>query len=252
MRFLLNIVKGIKERCPGYPVLVRLTVDECYSYIGKPGVGYDLKEGVEMAKRLEAAGVDAIDVSSASYDTFNYWLEPTSFPVGWRKYMAAEVKKNVKIPVIAANLIRTPEQAEQQLEEGTQDLISLGRPHIADPYFVNKCASGHPEDIRRCICCLYCIQSMEEQAFHGSHTLCSLNPYLGHEGEMDKITEKVGNGRLVVIVGAGVAGLMCAEVLLRRGFNVTIIEKKRLRADSSTLRTKVPAKTKSRGQRKTL
>ena len=99
MRFLLEIIAGIKEQCgQDFPIIVRLTVDECYEMIGKKGKGYDLKEGVEMAKRLEKAGVDAIDVSSAAYDTFNYWLEPTSFKCGWRKYMAAAVKEAVSIP----------------------------------------------------------------------------------------------------------------------------------------------------------
>ena len=69
-----------------------------------------------MAKILSDKGIDAIDVSSASYDTFNYWLEPTTFDCGWRKHLAAKVKEVVDIPVIAANLIRSPKQAELQLQ----------------------------------------------------------------------------------------------------------------------------------------
>ncbi|NLA76653.1 MAG: NADH:flavin oxidoreductase, partial [Clostridiales bacterium] len=182
MRFLLEIIAGIRERCGAdFPLIVRLTVDECYSYIGKPGKGYALNEGVEMAKRLEQAGIDAIDVSSAAYDTFNYWLEPTSFECGWRAYMAAAVKAAVKIPVLAANLIRSPEQAEKQLEDGVQDFVSLGRPTIADPHWASKVRSGNERDVKRCICCLYCIESMQNNAYTGGHGGCSVNPFVGRE-----------------------------------------------------------------------
>ena len=143
MRFLLEIIDGIRSNCgKDFPIVVRLTVDEMYSEIGQNGKGYNLEEGIKMAKILSDKGIDAIDVSSAAYDTFNYWLEPTTFTPGWRKYLASEVKKVVDIPVIAANLIRSPKQAEMQLEEGTQDFISLGRPLIADPHWPNKVKSG--------------------------------------------------------------------------------------------------------------
>ena len=109
MRFILNIIHGIKMECgKNFPLVVRLTVDECYAMIGQAGKGYTLEEGVRIAKILEENGVDAIDVSSAGYDTFNYWLEPVSFEPGWRKYMAKAVKEAVSIPVLAANLIRSP------------------------------------------------------------------------------------------------------------------------------------------------
>lgn len=223
MRFLLEIIAGIRKRCgKDFPIIVRLTVDECYSFIGKKGKGYDLAEGVKMAKRLEQAGIDAIDVSSAAYDTFNYWLEPTSFKCGWRAYMAAEVKKNVSIPVLAANLIRSPEQAVSQLKDGVQDFVSLGRPTIADPHWVQKVEQGRPEDIKRCICCLYCIESMMNNAYKGSHGKCSVNPFVGREALELK---KDGDGRTVVIVGAGPAGLMSAELLGKRGFKPIVIEK---------------------------
>ena len=130
LRFIREIIEGIRKECGDYPIVVRLTIDEFYDKIGKPGKGYTIEEGVKYAKAIADMGVDAIDVSSAAYDTFNYWLEPTSFDLGWRKYLAAEVKKVVNIPVMAANLIRTPEQAEQQLEEGTQDFVCLGRSQI--------------------------------------------------------------------------------------------------------------------------
>lgn len=242
MRFLLEIIAGIKKECgKDFPIIVRLTVDECYEMIGKKGKGYDLSQGVEMAKRLEKAGVDAIDVSSAAYDTFNYWLEPTSFKCGWRKYMAAAVKNAVSIPVIAANLIRSPEQAEQQLQEGTQDMISLGRPHIADPHWANKAQNSNEKDIKRCICCLYCIESMQNNAYIGDHGYCAVNPFVGSEKYE---LEKISDNKKVMVVGAGPAGLTAAENLKKRGFDVTVYEKESKAGGQVNLAVKPPYKEK--------
>jgi NADPH-dependent 2,4-dienoyl-CoA reductase/sulfur reductase-like enzyme len=188
-------------------------------------------------------GVDAIDVSSAGYDTFNYWLEPTSFELGWRKYLAEEVKKVVDIPVIAANLIRSPEQAEQQLNDGIQDFVSLGRPHIADPHWANKAQAGRSEDIKRCICCLYCIQSMQDNAYVGDHGYCSVNPAVGREREYNNLP-KDGGGRVVVIVGAGMGGLVSAEILAKRGFKPIILEKEQEAGGQINLASKPPKKEK--------
>ncbi|MDE6124429.1 MAG: FAD-dependent oxidoreductase [Eubacterium sp.] len=242
MRFLLEIIDDVRNKCGNdYPVIVRLTVDEMYDKIGDSNKGYTLSEGIEMAKILEKKGIDAIDVSSAGYDTFNYWLEPTTFECGWRKNLAAEIKKAVKIPVIAANLIRSPEQAEQQLQEGIQDFVALGRPHIADPHWCNKVLENRKDEIKRCICCLYCFESMMEGAYIGDHGHCSVNPFVGREDE--KLPEN-GNGRKVVIIGAGVAGLTAAELLAKRGFDVTVIEKEKQAGGQLNLADKPPHKEK--------
>lgn len=240
MRFITNIINGIRERCgSGFPLIVRLTVDECYSYIGEPNKGYALEEGVKIAKALEKLGVDAIDVSSAGYDTFNYWLEPVSFEPGWRKYMAKAVKEAVSIPVIAANLIRSPEQAEAQLQEGIQDFVSLGRPHIADPEWAQKAHDG--KTIRRCICCLNCIESMQNNAYIGGHGECAVNPFVGNEGK--KIV-KDGNGRKIVVIGAGASGLTAAYVAALRGFSVTVMEKSENAGGQLKLASAPPHKAK--------
>lgn len=225
MRFLLEIIDGIKKSCgDDFPICVRLTVDECYGKIGEPEKGYVLEEGVKIAKRLEEVGVAAIDVSSGCYETMNYWLEPTSFPLGWRKYMAEAVKKEVTIPVIAANLIRSPEQAEEQLREGIQDFVALGRSHLADPWWVHKMQSECEADIKRCICCLWCFESMEHNAYLGTAGTCAVNPRMGAE-ERYKNMNNNGEGRRVVIIGAGPAGLTAAEILGERGFKPIVLEK---------------------------
>lgn len=242
MRFLLEIIDGIRSNCgKDFPIVVRLTVDEMYSEIGQNGKGYNLEEGIKMAKILSDRGIDAIDVSSAAYDTFNYWLEPTTFTPGWRKYLASEVKKVVDIPVIAANLIRSPKQAEMQLEEGTQDFISLGRPLIADPHWPNKVKSGNENLIKRCVCCLYCFESMMKGAYNYTHGNCSVNPFVGRENVSLK---QNGNGRKVLIIGAGCAGLTAAELLSKRGFDVTVLEKESKQGGQLNLASKPPHKEK--------
>lgn len=242
MRFLLEIIDGIRERCGAdFPIVVRLSVDEMYDKIGKAGTGYNLSEGLKMAKILSDKKIDAIDVSSAAYDTFNYWLEPTTFACGWRKNLAQEVKKVVDIPVIAANLIRSPEQAEQQLKDGVQDFAALGRPLIADPHWVNKVQNHSENLIKRCVCCLYCFESMMEGAYKYDHGKCSVNPFVGREAE---ILKKDGNGRKVIVAGAGVAGLTAAELLAKRGFDVSVYEAQEKAGGQINLADKPPHKEK--------
>ena len=242
MRFLNEIIDETRALCGSdFPIIVRLTVDEMYANIGQPDKGYNLAEGLQMAKILSDKGIDAIDVSSAGYDTFNYWLEPTTFECGWRKNLAEEVKKVVDIPVIAANLIRSPKQAEEQLQAGIQDFVSLGRPHIADPHWAEKVQSGNEDKIKRCICCLYCFESMMEGAYVGDNGHCSVNAFVGREDE--KLLNN-GNGRKVVIIGAGAAGLYSAELLARRGFDVTVLEKENSAGGQLNLADKPPHKEK--------
>jgi 2,4-dienoyl-CoA reductase-like NADH-dependent reductase (Old Yellow Enzyme family)/thioredoxin reductase len=224
MRFLLEIVDGIRRECgSGFPLTVRLTVDEYYRVIGMPGEGIELEEGVEIARRLEKAGVDAIDVSSATYENTNYWLEPMSFEFGWRKHLAREVKKAVSIPVIAANAVRTPEQGEALLAEGTQDFISLGRPLLADPAWISKAMEGREEEIRRCISCLWCIESLTANSQVGRGLECAVNATTGRETIEDVPGD--GLGRVVAVVGAGPAGLSAAEELGARGFKPVVLER---------------------------
>ncbi len=225
MRFLTEIIQGIRARCGrDYPLTVRLTADEMYDRIGREGVGYGLETGIQIARRLEELTVDAINVTSACYDAYNYWLEPTSFEPGWRRYLARAVKSAVSIPVIAANVIRTPEQAERQLEEGDQDFVASARAFICDPHWVEKAAAGHPEDIRRCIGCLNCIRSFMTNAGVGKPGECALNMSVAREKEWFHMPRD-GGGRRILVIGAGPAGLTAAQTLAMRGFDVTVYEK---------------------------
>jgi 2,4-dienoyl-CoA reductase-like NADH-dependent reductase (Old Yellow Enzyme family)/thioredoxin reductase len=244
MRFLLEIIEGIRNQCgKNFPIAVRLSVDEYYRCINKPGQGIELAEGIEMAKRLELAGIDAIDVSSANYETMNYWLEPISYEPGWRNNLAKAVKEKVKIPVLAANLIRSADQAETQLREGYQDFVCLGRPHLADAAWTRKVSESCEQDIKRCISCLWCFESLLVNALVGKPLECAVNPRLGRERETANPL-KNGAGRVIAIIGAGPAGLSAAEVSGLRGFKPIVLEKNAFVGGQLQLANKPPKKEK--------
>ena len=225
MRFLLDIINGIRRECgKDFPIIVRISVDEFCRCIGEPGQGIELEEGVEIARRLERAGINAINVSSASYETMNWWVEPMSFEDGWRKHLARAVKEAVSIPVIAANLIRSPEQAEAQIAEGTQDFVALGRPFLADPAWTAKAMEGRADETMRCISCLRCVESLFTNGAIGLPLECAVNPRLGRERETAE-PRMDGDGRTVAVIGAGPAGLTAAKVLASRGFKAVVFER---------------------------
>ncbi len=223
-RFLKNIIDGIKKSCGSdFPLSVRLTVDEYYKEAGDEA-GIKLDEGLKFAKAIEASGADVINVSSATYETMNQWLEPVTYAPGWRKNLAKSVKEVVKIPVIAANLIRSVNQAEDQLNEGYQDFIGLGRPFICDPNWVQKAKAGQSDAITTCINCLNCFETLNKNAWVGKPLECAVNPFIGYEIANETLPP-IGLGKKAVVIGGGVAGLKSAEILAKQKYNVVLLEK---------------------------
>ncbi len=226
LRFLEEIIKGIKDVCgKEFPIIIRLSVDEFYKLDENGDIrGYNLETGLEYAKAIESFGVDAINVSCGTYENFNNWVEPTSYDCGWSSYLAKEVKKVTTIPIIAANKIRSPKQAEAQLMFNVQDFVALGRSQLADPFWVEKVKSGREEEIKKCISCLNCIELTLNGALCSKSGTCAVNPRVGKEYQYNALP-KTGEGKVVVVVGAGVAGLTVAELLGSQGYKVIVLEK---------------------------
>jgi 2,4-dienoyl-CoA reductase-like NADH-dependent reductase (Old Yellow Enzyme family)/NADPH-dependent 2,4-dienoyl-CoA reductase/sulfur reductase-like enzyme len=210
MRFLTEIIAGIRKRCgKKFPVSVRINAEEMIEG------GIDLDEAVKIAVELEAAGADAINVSCYTIGC----IEPGTYKQGWKKYMAAAVKKAVKIPVIAVCNIKEPAVAEQLLEEGCCDFVGVSRGHLADPQWCNKAFSGREAEIRKCIGCLACFGEIVKL----KRVKCAVNPVTGREREYAH-TVKNGDGRTVAVIGAGPAGIEAALTLKERGFSLVLFD----------------------------
>lgn len=212
-RFAREIVESIRMHAPGdYPVICRISADEYTD------TGLKLEESREIARILEKAGASAIHVSACNYASafFNipcYYLEEGCFI-----HLAEGIKSVVKIPVLAVGRIVNPTMAENVLQENKADLIALGRTLIADPHFPNKVKDGRLGDIRTCISCNRCIESISDKKL-----VCTVNPYIGKEGVVN--IQKTSRPKKVLVVGGGPAGLSAAQVLSDRGHNVTLWEK---------------------------
>jgi len=149
MRFLIEILAGIRAACgKEFPLGVRLSAEE---FLGNQG--NDLAVSCRIAAELEKAGTDFLDISSTIPDSpkFTACIEPGTIEQGWKKYMAAEIKKHVKIPIIAVANIKEPDVAEAILAEGCCDLVGVARGHLADPEWCKKAKAGKTKTIRKCI-----------------------------------------------------------------------------------------------------
>lgn len=215
LSLLLEVISKIKEVCGAdFPLIVKFGLTHYFEG------GREIEEGLEIACRLERAGVDCLCVDAGSYET-RYWLIPSEFQSpGCTVDLAEMTKKVVKIPVMAVSKLGYPELAERVLKEGKADFIALGRPLLADPEWANKVKERRPEDIRPCIGCLEgCHHRIQE-----SKTIsCTVNPMTGKEKELEiRPAEKK---KKVFVIGGGPGGMEAARVAALRGHKVTLWEK---------------------------
>jgi NADPH-dependent 2,4-dienoyl-CoA reductase/sulfur reductase-like enzyme len=215
MRFPLELVEAAKKRVgPEFPIIFRYSVEH---YIPD---GRGIEESQEMARRLEAGGVDAIDVNVACYESMDT-IWPNTYHMAEAPFaeLAAAIKKEVSIPVIVAGNM-TPEAAESVLENGQADFIISGRDLLADPDWPNKVRRGHREDVRPCIRCNeYCIGHV----LNLKTVTCTVNPRCCHEWYYDM--RKAETAKKVLVIGGGPAGMEAARVAALRGHSVTLMEK---------------------------
>ena len=223
--FAIEIVQKIKERCGAdFPVIFRLNADEFNPQ------GITLAYAKEVAKKLESAGVDLLNVTGGNYDTFDYiipnmYLEDEEETEYYRfMKLGSEIKKVVNIPVASGGLITDPAVAERLLEEGALDMVFVSRQLLADPDWTNKVKSGRLEDIRPCCACQDgCIgRAILEQPIW-----CTVNPMVGFEYRWanEDALPKPAKNKKVLIVGAGPGGLEAARICAFRGHQVSIVEK---------------------------
>lgn len=225
MRFISEIIEGIKKECGrNFPIGVRLTVDEFLSTTGVTEDYIHLKDGILIAKNLEALGIDFLDVSCGIYETGMTCVEPISFEQGWRYDFIKAVKEQVHVPIIAVSTIREPSFAEKFLEDGVTDFVSLGRSWLADDHWGEKVRTGHEDQLCKCVSCLRCFESLGEYNIAGYPAECAVNPRMARELKYGLPKHDAGTHK-VVVVGGGPGGMSAARTLAERGIKVTLLEK---------------------------
>ncbi len=246
MRFLSEIYQAIRTKVgPAFPITVRISGDEMTPDI--PGT-LTLDDGIEIAKHIEKLGAAAINVSNGNIFNRNANCEPFSYTPGWKQHVAKAIKEAISIPVIATNTIKSPEFAEQTLANGVCDFVVIGRGSLADPEWSRKAEEGREDEIRQCIGCMYCRETLIGNGFP---VRCQVNPRLGCEGIFSEY-EKNGRGRQVIVVGGGPAGMEAARVLAEREFKVTLFEKTGSLGGTLNLANKPPFKDILTGLTKTM
>lgn len=229
LRFAKEVVEEIKARC-GQDFVVTLrfspkSMIKDWRVGALPGeefteMGRDLPEGIEAAKLLVKYGYDALDVDVGSYDAW-WWSHPPMYQEkGLYRAYAKLVKDAVDVPVILAGRMDNPDMALASLENGDCDIISLGRPLLADPDYVKKLRCGKTDEIRPCISCQEgCMGRIQNYSMLN----CAVNPQACKEGP--NAYRPIFRSRKVMVIGGGVAGCEAARVLAIRGHKPVLFEK---------------------------
>ena len=217
-RFNLEVIREMRANMPeDMPLLMRLdAIDELMPKVTT------LEETIQFINWAAEAGVDAADLSRGNamslatvYEVPPYNLEP-----GFNMDNIAAVKAGISIPVIGVGRVNTPDVADKLIREGKIDMIAVGRGQLVDPEWCNKAKEGRDDEIRRCIGCTQgCYDKVVDPK--ASHITCTRNPMLCLEYKGLPKTESPKN---VMVIGAGIGGLVCAEFLKARGHNPTVYE----------------------------
>lgn len=216
VRLVVEVIEAIRrEAGPDFPLTLRISGSE------RVAGGRSIHDTQRIAPRLAAAGVDCFHVSGGVIDRLTSQIVTgSSYPAAHNAAAAAALKRVVDVPVMSVGRIHDTALAERILARGEADLIAMARPLLADPELPSKSHAGRTSEVRLCISCQTCIDSMETGSM-----ACAVNARSGREAR--RVLASVAQPRRVVIIGAGTAGLEAARVAALRGHDVTLIEQQR-------------------------
>jgi len=213
-RFAVEIVAELRRRVgQAYPLSFKISAQEFV-----PG-GLTVEESIELLKLIVAAGVDIVQVSAGNDATAEWICQPMFMDKACLADSAAKIKQALDMPIMAVGRINDPVIAEEIIRGGKADLVCMARGLLADPEMPNKAKEGRLDDIRMCIACNTCMESI----FRKGRVECLVNPTLGREREME--LQPAEKKKRVMVVGGGPGGLHVAAVAAARGHEVLLFEK---------------------------
>ena len=231
IRFPVEVVRRTRDRVgPSLLIMYRISAIDLVEG-GLTGAEID-----RLAQALEQAGADVLNTGIGWHESVVPTIA-TSVPRAAFAFAAARLKKVVSIPVVASNRINMPTIAEEILERGEADMVSLARAFLADPDFVIKAATGRTDEINTCI---GCNQACLDHIFTNRIASCLVNPKACHETEFTA-TPPVKKLK-VAVVGAGPAGLACAITAAERGHHVQLFEANSEVGGQLNLARRIPGK----------
>ena len=233
-RFCRMVIDEVRKQVgPFFPIMLRLSADELMEG------GNTLEDTLEYLDYLQEE-VDIFDVSCGLNGSIQYQIDANYLPDGWRSYMAKAVREKFNKPCISMGNVRDPKVAERILADGDADLIGMGRGLIADPAWVNKVATGHECDLRKCISCN--VGCAGNRIGVNRPIRCTVNPSV-LEGDVYK-KKNVNKNCNVVVIGGGTAGLEAACTAAEVGCNTFLLEKGNELGGLASLISKIPAKNR--------
>lgn len=214
-RLAVEVLQAVRQAVgPGFPIEFRMSGSELFEG------GYGLEEGVEIARQIEPY-IDLLHVSAGTYQRGFGDTHPSMFKEhGCNVYLAAEIKRHVKVPVATIGALNDPEQMEEIIASGKADIVYMARALLADPYLPRKVAENRDEEIVHCLRCFTC---MAERAATSTRR-CTVNPLIGREMDGVEI-QPAPVKKKVLVAGGGPGGLYAAYTAARRGHQVILCEK---------------------------
>jgi len=213
MRLPIELVKLTREAVgENFIIIYRLSMLDLVEN------GSSWEEVVELGKEIEKAGATIINTGIGWHESRVPTIA-TSVPRAAFTWVTKKMKSEIKIPLVTSNRINMPETAEKVLAEGDADIISMARPFLADPEWVNKAEAEKADEINTCI---GCNQACLDHVFEQKVASCLVNPRACHETELNY--NPTENKKKIAVIGAGPAGLVAATIAAQRGHLVTLFD----------------------------